>query len=86
MFSQGGRDQFWYEGAVVALLYVGMSSAILGVYAGIGWKRCFLPFFFASLASRSMIQVYRSSIVVVFFRRGGEDSHFIPRLLFPEMP
>lgn len=40
MFSPGGRDQYWFEGMVVALLYVGMSLAILGVYTLAGWKRC----------------------------------------------
>lgn len=39
IFSEGGRDQFWYEGAVVAFLNVAMALAIYGVYSAAGWKR-----------------------------------------------
>lgn len=39
MFSRGGRDQYWYEGVVVACLYVIMSTAILGTYSAASWKR-----------------------------------------------
>ncbi|CAM9818866.1 unnamed protein product [Pylaiella littoralis] len=39
MFNPGGREQFWYEGAVVAILYLFMSAALLGVYLAAGWKR-----------------------------------------------
>lgn len=39
MFSPGGRDQYWYEGAVVALFYLGMSTSLLGLYWAAGWKR-----------------------------------------------
>lgn len=40
MFSPGGRDQWVYEGIVVALLYVGISAAVAVAYAAAGWKRC----------------------------------------------
>lgn len=39
LFSAGGRDQYWYEGVVVAILYLFMSAATLGVYFAAGWKR-----------------------------------------------
>lgn len=39
MFSKGGRDQYWYEGIVIACLYVIMSAAILGTYSAASWKR-----------------------------------------------
>ncbi|CAM9974131.1 unnamed protein product [Scytosiphon promiscuus] len=39
MFSPGGRDQYWYEGIVVAVLYLIMSLAVLGLYLSAGWKR-----------------------------------------------
>lgn len=39
MMSPGGRDQFWYEGMVVAVLYLFMCAAILGVYYAASWKR-----------------------------------------------
>lgn len=39
IFHKGGREQYWVEGAVVALLYVAMSLALLGTYAAPSWKR-----------------------------------------------
>ena len=39
MFSPGAREQFWYEGVVVAFFYLFMSAAIIGVYTSAGAKR-----------------------------------------------
>lgn len=53
MFNPGGREQFWYEGAVVAILYLFMSASLLGVYLAAGWKR-----YYAYTQQRFCIYVY----------------------------
>lgn len=39
LFSPGGREQFWYEGVVIAFFYLAMSITVVFLYGVAGWRR-----------------------------------------------
>ncbi|CAM9283828.1 unnamed protein product [Ectocarpus sp. 13 AM-2016] len=69
MMSPGGRDQFWYEGMVVAVLYLFMSAAILGVYYAASWKRVPSPLRTAVVLACITVLCYVVSVYMALYAK-----------------
>ncbi|CAM9988316.1 unnamed protein product, partial [Phaeothamnion confervicola] len=68
LFSQGSRDQNWYEGAIIAPLYLVMSGALALAARAPTWRRA--PFFVrgtAALAAATLF-VYAFSLFMELYQ------------------
>ncbi|CAM9583234.1 unnamed protein product [Ectocarpus sp. 6 AP-2014] len=69
MMSAGGRDQFWYEGMVVAVLYLFMSAAILGIYYAASWKRVPSPLRTTAVLACITVLCYVVSVYMALYAK-----------------